>query len=184
MGPTPKSRGSGASASEDLLELGRISGVFGVRGEVRLFLHNRDSDLLDDPRTVLMKGPGGESREIRLRARPGAGGRIIGRIDGLTSREEAAALKDWTLWIPRAQLPKLDDDEFYIHMVLGAEVVVDGVVVGTVKQVHSTGPNEIFEVRLAAGGVGYVPVLGSHVLEIDADTPRVVLAPDALAVDR
>lgn len=192
MGTPKRSEPSGRSgwkrpgddAQPELLELGRISGVFGVRGEVRLFLHNRESELLDEPRDVVLTGPKGQTRKVRLRARPGAGGRIIGVIDGLEDRDEAASLQEWKVWIPLADLPELDDDEFYIQEVIGAEVRVGDEVVGTITEVHSTGPNEIFEVRLRGGGVGYVPALTTHVVAIDLEEHVVELVPEAIAVDR
>ena len=67
MAPTGKSSSStearfrtlsGRGLSEDEVELGRIVGVFGVRGEVRVHLHNREgSVLLDDPWDVILVPP-------------------------------------------------------------------------------------------------------------------------------
>ncbi len=169
-----------AKSSEDL-ELGFISGVFGVRGELRLFLHNRESDLFDEFRPVTLVSKAGERREVQLKARTGAGRKVIGRIRGLDSREGAEALADWVIVIPKTALPDPGDDAFYVGAVIGASVLVEGAVVGTVREVHSNGPTDVFEVSLASGGQGFVPVLKTHVLAIDVAEGRVVLAPGALA---
>lgn len=176
-GPPPKS----SDDSTDL-ELGYVSGVFGVRGEVRLFLHNRESDLLSRPRMVTLVSPKGELRSVELRARPGAGKRIIGRITGLSERSAVEPLVDWRIRIGSNELPELDDDEFYVHQVLGAQVIVGDDVVGEVKTVHESGPHTVFEVRLTGGGTGYVPALETHLLELDLENRRLIVAPGALAI--
>lgn len=171
-----------AKSSPDL-ELGYVSGVFGVRGELRLFLHNRESDFLDRVRAVTLVSKDGSRREVRLGARSGAGRKVIGRIEGLDDREQAEALVGCRIVTPTEALPDPGDDGYYVHAVIGSEVRIGEDVVGTVSEVHQSGPTDVFEVSLVRGGVGYVPVLKSHVLEIDAAARRVVLAPDALATD-
>ena len=80
------------------VRLGRVSGVFGVSGEVRLFLHNRDSDLfVGDGADVTLVSPAGERETHRLRSRRGAGKRILGRIVGVNSPDAARRYMDWEI---------------------------------------------------------------------------------------
>jgi len=163
-----------------LIELGYVSGIFGVRGEVRLFLHDRESRTLFGGVDVTLRAPDGTTREVRVNARPGAGGRVLASISGVRTREEAAALKDWRILLPREALPALEPDEFYVHAVLGLPVFVDGTQVGNVRAVHDSGPHQIFEIKLGTGAIGFVPVLQTHVLAVDP--PRGVdVAEGALA---
>lgn len=165
------------------LELGHLMGAFGVRGEVKLYLHNPDSDLLARPRDVVLQGPDGSRRTARLRARTGAGRKVIGVVEGVNDRDGAAALTGWRVRIPASALPPPAEDEFYVHQVLGARVESGGVAVGQVHDVHDNGPTTVLEVALAGGRVGYVPMLPTHVLELDVAGRRVVVAAGALAVD-
>ena len=171
-----------SSDGDSDLELGYVSGVFGVRGEVRLFLHNRESVLLSRPRQVSLVSPKGERRTVELQTRPGAGRRVIGRITGLSDRSAVEPLIDWRIRIGLDQLPEPEDDEFYVHQVLGAQVFVGEDLVGEVKTVHETGPHTVFEVRLSGGGIGYLPALETHLLELDVENHRLVIAPGALAI--
>jgi len=170
-----------APARSNEVELGYVSGVFGVRGELRLFLHNRDSDLLSEGPEVTLVSPEGERRVVRLQARPGSGGRVIGQIADVRSPEAARRLKDWRIRIASTLLPAPEPDEFYVHAVVGLAVRVDGAVVGEVVEVHSTGPCDVLEVQLEAGGRGFVPALRSHGVEVDLDGGVVEVAPGALA---
>ena len=146
-----------------------------------MFLHNRDSDVLSGGPEVTLVSPDGERRVVRLHARSGSGGRVIGRIAGVKNTPAAQLLKDWRIAIASSRLPAPDPDEFYVHVVVGLAVVVDGDVVGEVVEVHSTGPCDLLEVRLQAGGRGFVPALRSHGVEVDLERGVVEVASGALA---
>ena len=175
----PKSSPEREASDAEEIELGYISGVFGVRGEVRVFLFHQESDLLREERRVVLLSPdGSQRRAARLQIRPGAGKRILGRIAGLTDRDEAAALKDWQIWFPVADLPEPEADEFYVWQLEGARIELDGAVIGDVVTVHATDGDDILELRVD-GESEFIPLLHELFLEIDVDGSRVVLAPAA-----
>jgi 16S rRNA processing protein RimM len=136
----------GHGIAEDEVELGRVSGVFSFKGEVRLFLHNRDSVLLDGPLAVTLIRPDGARFRATVSARPGAGGRVLGRIQGVQTEAGAHALVDWTLAVPLSALPAPDDDEFYVAQLEGARVVCGERELGRVVTVHETEGLDILEV--------------------------------------
>ncbi|HNC96654.1 MAG TPA: hypothetical protein PKW90_11050, partial [Myxococcota bacterium] len=63
--------------------LGEISGVFGIRGELRIFLHYRESDTLRTERSVILVSPEGQRRDVQMIVRPGAGKRILAKVRGV-----------------------------------------------------------------------------------------------------
>ena len=130
------------------LELGYISGVFGVNGEVRLHLHHRESTLLAGGQDVVLVDPSGARWSARLSSRAGAGRRVLGRFRQPLSREQAAELKGWTIHVPTRVLPELGEGEFWVWQIRGAPVRVDGARVGVVVDVHASGPVDVFELRL------------------------------------
>ena len=171
----PRLPGRGLAVSE--IELGFISGIFGVKGEVRLHLHYRDSVLFKKERSVTLLSPDGERFSIRLRSRVGAGRRVIGRIEGLNDRDVARDLKDWTLAIVRSDLPQTQDDEFYVWAIEGLPVVAEGVAVGTVTAVHDTEAGDIFEVLCGSDSI-FVPLDKQFVLQVTVgDGGSVTLQP-------
>jgi 16S rRNA processing protein RimM len=169
----------GRHQQDDEIELGSVNGVFGVSGEVRLFLHHRESELFDRPRDVVLVSPDGHRYKTRLTVRSGAGKRILGRFDGLTDRDLAEAMQDWRIVIASDRLPKLAPGEFYLWQIEGADVIVDGQVVGRVNRVHSTLGSDILEVDVG-GEPRFVPCVRELVLSIDAAARRVELVPEAL----
>ncbi len=148
--------------------LGRVNGVFGVKGEVRLMLYNLESRwLFEEPRDVVLRAPDGRTRPARVQARPGAGKRVLGRIDGLTDRDKARAMMDWEVLAPREILPEPEEGCWYVDDLLGLEVRTDaGRVLGKLCEVYQDAPVEVWEVGGPAGTF-YVPVLLENILELD-----------------
>jgi len=161
---------SAPAATDAEVELGFVSGVFGVHGEVRLHLHHRGSTLLEEGHAVVLVDPAGGRWAARLQSRSGAGKRVLGRFDERLSREQALALKDWRIQVPVAALPALDDGEFWVWQLQGAPVRVDGEVIGEVVEVHAAGPVDVFEVKLHGEKEhAFVPALQEHVASAGPD---------------
>jgi len=172
----------GASRPREI-ELGHIVGAFGVRGEVKLFLHHRDGELWDRPRPVTLVAPDGGRREAVVTIRPGAGKRILGRIDGLTDRDLAAAMAGTRLVVDPASLPAAGPGEFYVWQLQGAAVHVEGDVVGEIRTVQHTEGMDVLVVDVGDGEPVFVPCVSEWVADIDAVAGVVTLVPGALDED-
>jgi 16S rRNA processing protein RimM len=161
------------------VELGYVSGVFGVHGEVRLFLHNEGSDTLFAPCSVVLLRPDGARFRVTLSARMGAGKRVIGTIRHLDDREIAASLKDWRVVVPAAELPPTEPGEYYVWQLEGLNAVVGERVVGQIVRVHDNPGVSILEIT-GKPDPHFVLANPRFVLEVDLPGRRVVLAEDAL----
>jgi 16S rRNA processing protein RimM len=172
LDPAP---GHGMAADE--VELGYVSGVFGVHGEVRLFLYNEDSDTLFQQRRVVLVRPDGARFRATVSARTGAGKRILATIRHLSDREVAASLKDWKIVIPTADLPAPEPGEYYVWQLEGLDAVAGDRVLGKVTRVHDNPGGPILEI---GGGKEPEFVLASAVLSVDLAAGRVVVPEDSL----
>ena len=162
-------------ARPDELSLGWISGLFGLRGEARLFLHNRESDFLFGAwREVSLCGPDGVRRRARLRARGGAGGRVLASIEGVVDREALRDLLDWEILIPRDALPAAAEGEYYHHQLIGLEVVdTEGASKGRLVAIHGTGEVDVWELR-GPDGSSFLPARREFIVEVDLAGGRIV----------
>ena len=124
--------------------VGAISGSFGVQGEVRL------KSFCADPEAIATYGPlftqdGARSYSIKL-TRAVAGG-LGARIAGVATKEQADALRGVSLYVDRAKLPHLPDDEFYHTDLIGlAAHDAGGALIGTVQAVHNHGAGDLLEI--------------------------------------
>ena len=149
------------------LVLGRIAGVFGVRGEVRLLLYNPEGEwLFEGVRDVTLRAPDGHGQPARLRVRPGAGRRVLGTVEGVGDRDGARVLIGWEIVVPRAALPEPEPGSWYVEELLGCAVRTrDGRALGTLTQIHPGAPVDVWEVHGPAG-TSYVPALAVNLLAV------------------
>lgn len=128
----------------DRICIGAISGAFGVTGEVRL------KSFCTVPEDIASYGPlwsEDGSRQFRITlTRPVAGG-LGARIAGVAGKDEADALRGTSLFIDRAKLPSLPDDEFYHADLIGLDAIdTGGEMLGKVLAVHNHGAGDIIEI--------------------------------------
>lgn len=158
----------------DLICVGAFAGAFGVAGEVRL------KSFCSDPEAIASYGPlytedGGRQFQIRL-TRPVAGG-LGARVKGVTSKEEADALRGVSLYAERRALPSLPDDEFYHSDLIGLEVRdTGGKMLGRVSAVHNHGAGDILEVTGGAKAL-LLPFTLAVVPTVDLTAKRIVVDP-------
>ncbi|MFH1468701.1 MAG: ribosome maturation factor RimM [Pseudomonadota bacterium] len=158
------------AAEAEEVALGRIIGIFGVRGEVRLLLFNPDSDwLFERPRPVVIRSPAGEAREVRLAVRPGAGKRVLGAIPGVTDRDGARALMGWDIVVPRGALPAPEPGEWYVEDLLGTPArTTEGRDLGVLREIHPGNPVDVWEFS-GPGGTTWLPALAENLVEVAAE---------------
>lgn len=164
----------------DRICVGVIGGAFGVTGEVRL------KSFCAEPTAIADYGPlftkdGSRSFVLKL-TRPVSGG-FGARLSGVKTKEEADALRGTELFVDRARLPKLPDDEFYHSDLIGlAALDTGGVALGRIIAVHNHGAGDILEISgaelIAAGHKS--PLMLPFTL---AAVPTVDLAAGRIIVD-
>lgn len=128
-----------------MVVLGVVGAPHGVRGEIRV------KAATADPRSLGAYGPVSlpDGRSFRVLSLRPAGEIVIVRLEGVTDRDAAAALKGLTLSVPRERLPPPDDaDDFYHADLIGlACETADGTLVGHVKAIHDFGAGDILDIR-------------------------------------
>jgi 16S rRNA processing protein RimM len=105
----------------------------------------------------------------------------VARAREIQTREQAEAARGLQLFIPRAALPPVDDeDEFYVADLIGVEVrSLGGDVLGRVKSVRDFGAGDLLEVQPVAGESWWLPFTRDSVPEVRmADGFLVAARPD------
>ena len=160
------------------VEWARCGRAHGLRGEVRVFVHNPDSDVIDQVEEVRLVRPDGEERAAKLREFRASGKFYIARFDFCRSRTDAEALCHTTLHVPASLFPPLDDDEWYAYELEGLELVDrdSGKVIGQVETLTDFGAGDVLQVRIR-GQRYYLPFAEPYVGEVDLEAGTVVVAP-------
>ena len=156
----------------DTIKLGHVTGAHGLAGELRVHLDNAESQWLAVRREVQWVAPDGEVSSRKIKVRKGPGGRWLARVEGVTDRTSAQAMRGSVFRAPREQLPALESDEYYLVDMVGMSAHCGERTLGEVVAVHTHGPVEVFEIQ---GGeeTPFVPSLKSHVAHIDTANRRI-----------
>lgn len=162
--------------AEDRITLGQIGGAFGVRGELRLKSFCAEPDAIADYGPFQLDD-GREVATIVLTGRIKGG--FSARMDGVTTKEQADALKGVRLSVPRSVLPELPDDEFYHSDLIGLEVMdAGGALLGRVKAVHDHGAGDLLEVIPQNGSATVLlPFTKEAVPTVDLGAGRLIADP-------
>lgn len=164
-----------AGERDGLVPLGVLVGAHGVRGDLRVKLHNPDSELLQELERVSLRAPDGGLREVAIAGTRMHRQGLLLRLAGCENREDAEALRGTELCIPRAQLPELPEGEHYLIDLIGLQAQrPDGSAVGTIEDAIEYPSAQALRVSVE-GGVLEVPHLPPYVVELRIDEGVVVV---------
>ncbi len=162
--------------ASDRVCVGAIAGAFGVRGEVRLKSFCTDATAIADY-APLFTEDGSRSFSVQI-TRAVANG-LAARLSGVTTKEQADALRGVQLFADRDRLPSLPEDEYYHADLIGLEVLdTGGTQIGRVRAVLNHGAGDLLEVhgpRLK--GTVLLPFTRAVVPTVDVTAGRIVADP-------
>jgi len=173
-----------AHGSSDIL-LGAIAGAHGVRGGVKIKTFTEDPSAIGDYGPVHTQ----DGRAFTLTVGKPVKGGMAATLDGVTTRDQAQALKGVRLYVPRAALGEVgaDDDETYFHADLVGCCVVNeqDEEIGRVTAVHDFGAGDLLDVVRcdAAGTSVLVPFTRAVCPAVDIAARRIVCVPPAGLLD-
>ena len=154
-----------------------LGAPYGVRGFQAVRTYSGDTEHLFRLAQVELR----ESRSGRLRmaavdAVRRLGNKVVMRLRGVTTPEQARAFSGWELWVPRSEASTLADGEYYAADLYGCRVFLDGSEVGTVTNVLPAGGGDMLEVTGRAGKPFMVPFRELFVPVLDIAARRIELS--------
>ncbi len=130
----------------ELISVGEISGVFGIKGWLKIYS-------LTDPReNILTYSPwllkkGNEAKEVVIVDGKRQGKTVVACIEGVSDRDVAATYSGWKIFIKKSQLPETEEGEYYWADLVGLRVATElGVELGKIDHLIETGANDVLVV--------------------------------------
>ncbi len=115
------------------VECGRITGVFGIRGELKIASYTEPAERLLDYRPWMLSLAQGQPQPVHPVGSHRRGSQLVVALDGLTDRTRAESLVGGALSVPRTCFPTLPEGQFYWVDLVGLKVVnEEGVPLGRV----------------------------------------------------
>lgn len=161
-----------SAKTDKLVTLGRISGVHGVKGWVKVHSYT-------EPRaniagfgawTVLRRGV---TTVLEVEDSHSGGGHVTVKLRGINDRDEAHEWIGAEIAVQRAALPECAPGEYYWTDLEGLEVrTVDGTALGKVDHLLATGGNDVLVLDPPGRLIPFVP--GSVIRSVDLDAGVIV----------
>ena len=154
--------------------LGRVRGVFGIKGWLRVqsFTEPRDNITRFDVWTLRA---GGVERAFELEDGHDHANGVVAKLKGLDDRDRAREWVGADVVVPRERLPALSEGELYWADLEGLEVrTTAGVVLGKVDHLLATGQHDVLV--LDSEPERLIPfVTGAVVKEVDLQLGLIVV---------
>lgn len=154
-------------AADELIALGVVTRAQGVRGQVRIKLHNPDSELLLKRKDAFLRRDG-VVRNATFREPPRSHqGDVLIWLPDCDDRDQADALRGTEVCVPRSALPQLPPGEYYHRDLVGLEVRdVSGNGIGTVLRIETYPTIDVAVVKTPQGLLD-VPILDPYWVDAD-----------------
>jgi len=132
----------------DLIQVGHVTGAYGLRGGIRVTPYSMDADALLAVKTWWIDKP--TLRPVQVRGAKYHSGDVTATLVDLSDRDEAEALKGATVQVSRAEFPALPEDEYYWTDLIGMDVVnLQGESLGKVHDMMHNGAQSILRIKPA-----------------------------------
>lgn len=155
----------------DFLRVGQITNTHGVRGEVKVLPLTDDMRRFDDLDYVYIN-----RKEVKIENVKYLKDKVILKLEGIDSMNDAEKLKPTYLEIKREQAIRLPKDTYFITDLLECKVLdTDNFEYGVIKEVIKTPNNDVYWVKGKKEIL--VPVLKDIVLDIDVENRKILIKP-------
>jgi 16S rRNA processing protein RimM len=153
--------------------VGRVAGVFGVRGWVKIRSDTEPHDnILNYSPWYLHQDGNWVSYKLVEGRRHGKG--LVAHLESCDDRDVAAGLVGQDIAITREQMPPAGQGEYYWADLIGLEVFnLDGKSLGKVDHLMETGANDVLVVRGEQGECLIPYILERYIMDIDLDTGKI-----------
>ena len=157
---------------EQRLQVGIITASHGLKGEVKVYPTTDDPARFRRLKQVILDS-GKETRTLEIEGVKFFKQLVILKFKGLDDINDVEKFRKASLYVTRDNAVRLKKDEFFIADLIDMTVETeDGTVLGTLRDVITTGANDVYEVTLLQGGSVLIPAIKECILEVDVEQAR------------
>ncbi|WP_304018022.1 ribosome maturation factor RimM [Fenollaria timonensis] len=146
----------------DLIKIAKIVSAHGLNGEVKIFPYTDDLNGFKEYNEIYIDG-----EELEIISQKIASKFIVLKLKGFDYIDDVKRLIDKDVFIDKAQMPSLDEGEYYIHELIAMEVFSEAdEFIGIVKDVMETSANHVLVVD-HDGKEALIPFVKAFIKELD-----------------
>ena len=163
----------------DAVEVGRIVGAWGVKGDFKVLPFADDPQALFSTKRWYLRpgeGPGvAPPPLLRVMQSREQAGVVVASAQEVADRNAAEALKGARVFVPRSSFPTEGVDEYYWVDLIGCRVVNrEGIELGEVLDLLDTGAHSVLRVE-RGGTERLIPFVATYVDSVDLPMRRITV---------
>ncbi len=160
------------------LILGRVSGIYGIKGWVKILSFTRPKENILRYNSLFINHDG-QWQELNLEDSQHRNGRLMIKLSGIDTPEEARNYIGKDLAIDESKLPELPKGQYYWNQLIGLSVYsLDKELLGKIIDILETGANDVLVVKIDDGNTPklLIPlVIDVFIKEVDLDNRRMIV---------
>jgi len=163
------------------LELGKIVGVWGVKGWIKLHSYCRNRADIGNYTTWWLQTPSsfknsiGNPESIKVLTCREQGQGIVAQLEGINDRDQAMALSGQVILIKETDLPDLPAGKYYWQQLIGLNVVNAQKNIGKVVSIFETGANDVLIIKGDDKLEVLVPYIDDVVKSVDLEKSEMLI---------
>lgn len=162
--------------SNDTVVVGKITTTHGLKGTVKVLPMTEKKERFYDLVQIMAELADGKQKVLTIEGISSFKEGFLMDFKEIKDVNAAQKLRGAYLQIPRSQAMELEEGEYYIFEIIGAEVFTDeGERLGILENVIETGANDVYEVKTEDGKEILIPVIPDCVLEVNTEEKKVVV---------
>ncbi len=159
----------------DRLKVGVVTSVHGIKGEVKVFPTTDDSRRFKKLKQVYLD-TGKEMLPLEIEGVKFFKQMVIVKFKGYENPDDVMKFRQKELWIDRKDAVRLSKDEYFIADLIDMEVCdEEGKLIGTLKDVISTGANDVYAVETPEGKEVLFPAIKQCILDVDTEARKMTV---------
>ncbi len=136
------------------IKVGEIVNTLGIKGELKIFLYTDFPEARFKKGNQLLIGTIDQPNQIAIEiesSKPYKNMYVI-KLKGYDNINDVEKYKNLFLWIHKEQQEELTEGEYYYHQIIDCKVrTIDGEELGFVKEILSTGANDVWVIKPIQG---------------------------------
>ena len=162
-------------SSDKLISIGEIIKPHGLKGHLKFFLYNEDSDILSGTKVAYLQNSS-DKLELEIENVNLISSTPIIKFFDINSREKAEKYKKYKISLLSSVFKKDDTDGVYLFNFIGCNLYFEEELIGLIEDVVTFSGNDLLLVKNDKNSTHYVPINKKLIKFFDIEDHKLVMS--------